>query len=230
MSNMAVPSPTNAAQAHSEQKAASSAAKLLDMNSFLTMFTTQLKYQDPTNPLESYELAAQLAQFSSVEKLTSIESSMSEIKSYLAALNNAQMTQAVGKDVTGSSNIIQVTDNQTTKAALDLDVDAAQVTARIISQSGETVRTLALGELASGEHDLKWDGRNDAGQKVASGIYAFEIEALGSDGNSLDAEPLVTGRAYALRMVDGNPYLVLDNENGPLLPTSSVKQISNPSA
>ncbi|NLI31304.1 MAG: hypothetical protein GX422_00780, partial [Deltaproteobacteria bacterium] len=54
---------TATALSGSQTTSGSSSSKTLDMDAFLTMFTTQLKYQDPTNPLESYELSAQLAQF-----------------------------------------------------------------------------------------------------------------------------------------------------------------------
>lgn len=202
----------------------------MDMNSFLTMFTTQLKYQDPSNPMESHELAAQLAQFSTVEKLTSLDSKLAEVQSYLAALNNAQMVQALGKEVTGASNIIQVTDDSVTKAGFQLGSDAAQTTVRILSSSGETVRTLTLGGTSSGQHSIDWDGKNDAGKKVPSGAYAFEVEATGSDGKALDVDTSVTGTAYAFRMVEGAPYLVLNNDNGVLLPTSAVKEIHNGTA
>ncbi len=230
MSDVSVQSSTNAAFSQAAPTAASSVANKLDMNSFLTMFTTQLKYQDPTNPMESHELAAQLAQFSSVEKLTGIEKSMSELQSYLSALNNSQMIQAVGKEITGASNVIQVSGDGVTRTGFQLGVGAVEATARILSQTGETVRVLSLGELASGQHSLQWDGKNDAGETVAPGIYTFEIDALGSDGRSLDVETSVKGTAYAFRMVEGMPFLVLDNEGGLLIPTSSVKQVNNPSA
>ena len=42
----------------------------LNMNSFLTMFLAQLQNQDPTNPMQSYELASQLAQFTTVQQLS----------------------------------------------------------------------------------------------------------------------------------------------------------------
>ncbi len=230
MADVTVQSSTGATFSQATQQAASSAANLLDMNSFLTMFTTQLKYQDPTNPMESHELAAQLAQFSSVEKLSSIQKSMTELQSYLMAMHNAQMIQAIGKEITGAGNVIQVSGDGVTKACFQLGLGAVQATARILSQSGETVRTLSLGELTAGEHELQWDGKNDAGQSVAAGIYTFEINAIGSDGKSLDVETSVTGTAYAFRMVQGLPFLVLDNEKGLLMPTSSVKQIRNSSA
>lgn len=230
MSDMTIPSSTSSAFSQVSQKGGSPATSMLNMNAFLTMFTTQLKYQDPTNPMQSYELAAQLAQFSSVEKLTSIEKSMSEMQSYLSALNNAQMIQAVGREITGASNIIQVTDDQITRSGFQLGARASEAAARIRTHTGEVVRTIAMGELAAGRHKLEWDGKNDAGQKVAPGLYAFEILAVGSDGKALDVDMSVSGTAYAFRMIDGVPFLVLDGENGLLIPTSSVKQVNNPSA
>jgi flagellar basal-body rod modification protein FlgD len=62
---------------------------LTDMNSFLRMFLTQLQYQDPTNPLESYELASQLAQFSTVERLNAVNSSIQQLEGYTMSVNNA---------------------------------------------------------------------------------------------------------------------------------------------
>lgn len=230
MSDMTVPPSTNAAFSQASQNGGPAAKSMLNMNAFLTMFTTQLKYQDPTNPLESYELASQLAQFSSVEKLTSIEKSMSEMQAYLSALNNAQMIQAIGKEITGASNIIQVTGDQITRSGFQLGVGASEAVARIRTPAGDVVRTIVLGELAAGRHKLEWDGKNDAGQRVAPGVYAFEILAFGNDGRAIDVDTSVSGTAYAFRMVDGAPFLVLDGENGLLMPTSSVKQVNNPAA
>jgi len=230
MSDMTIPSTTNTAFSQVSSKGGSAASSMLNMNAFLTMFTTQLKYQDPTNPMESYELAAQLAQFSSVERLTSIEKSMSEMQSYLSALNNAQMIQAVGREITGASNIIQVTGDQITRSGFQIGVGAGEAVARIRTQTGEVVRTIVLGELAAGRHKLEWDGKNDAGQKVAPGLYAFEILAYAKDGRPIDVDTSVSGIAYAFRMVEGAPFLILDGDNGLLMPTSSIKQVNNPSA
>jgi flagellar basal-body rod modification protein FlgD len=230
MSDLSVQSAGNAAFSQTAQTASTKGTNAMDMNSFLTMFTTQLKYQDPTNPLESYELAAQLAQFSSVEKLSSLDNKLSEMESYMAAMNNSQMIQAIGKEVTGTSNTIQVNDSGISKTSFQLGSDVAKTTVQILSASGEVVKTLSLGGLSSGEHSLNWDGTSDAGKKMPSGAYTFEITALKSDGTAADVDTSITGTAHAFRMVNGVPYLVLNNDNGILLPTSAVKQIKNTSA
>ena len=42
---------------------------------------------------------------------------------------------------------------------------------------GVTVRTLSRGWVDSGTHVVRWDGRNDAGRAVASGVYFCRLDA-----------------------------------------------------
>jgi flagellar basal-body rod modification protein FlgD len=198
----------------------------LGMNSFLTMFTTQLKYQDPTNPLESYELAAQLAQFSSVEKLTELNNNMKEVQSYLASLTNAQMINLIGKDVTGPNGTLQVKDGQATSAAYKLNA-AADVTVKIYDEDNVLVRTIKLGPQDAGSHEIKWDGCNDAGEKVAAGYYTSKVEAVDSDGKKLDIQPTIHGTVYSFRLEQGIPYLILNGPDGIRLPISEVQEVMN---
>ena len=59
---------------------------------------------------------------------------------------------------------------------------AADVTVRIYGQDGSIVRTLDLGRRAEGYHTgvadaAYWDGRNESGETVASGVYVYELQA-----------------------------------------------------
>ena len=225
--SQATPSTTQVSNQSSTEKTTSSQ---LDMNSFLTMFATQLQHQDPTNPLESHELAAQLAQFSTVEKLTSVDKKLYELELFMAALNNTQMKNAIGKQVTGAGNDIQVTEDGMTKAGFQLQDHAEKVIVKIHSETGETIRTITLEATAAGKHDLEWDGKNDAGEKVPEGSYTFEVTAVDGEGKDIDVTTTITGTAYSLRMVDGVAYLVLGNADGLLLPTGSVIEVQNGTA
>src|SRR5690242_19218011 len=66
-------------------------AGAMDSTAFMQMFLTQLKFQDPTNPLESYQLAAQLAQFSTLQEVTQTATTLENLQSYALATNNAEM-------------------------------------------------------------------------------------------------------------------------------------------
>lgn len=73
--------------------------KRLGKDDFLKLFTSQLKYQDPLKPLESTEFTAQMAQFSSLEQLFNLNSSMERLVAYQMSLNNGFATSLIGKTV-----------------------------------------------------------------------------------------------------------------------------------
>jgi flagellar basal-body rod modification protein FlgD len=198
----------------------------LGMNSFLTMFTTQLKYQDPTNPLQSHELAAQLAQFSSVEKLTELNTNLKEVKSHLASLTNAQMINLIGKEVTGLNGTLQANDGKVSSASYQLDAPAV-ATVKIYDEDGVLVRTISMGPQAAGRYEVKWDGRNDAGKKVADGSYSSKVEAVDGEGKKFDIKATIHGTVYSFRLEEGVPYLILNGSDGIKLPISEVQEVMN---
>ena len=69
----------------------------LGQDAFLKLLVTQLQHQDPLNPLEDSEFIAQLAQFSSLEKLTEMAASLERIED--AVNRNAQVTNLTGGEV-----------------------------------------------------------------------------------------------------------------------------------
>jgi len=205
----------------------------LDGNAFLTLFLTQLQYQDPTNPMESYEMAAQLAQFSSVEKLAGIGASLEELRSSIASLANAQMIDLIGKQVVAQANTLQVTGGTASNAAYSFDLDAGStgnVTIAIADENGNIVRTKALTSQAGGEYRVDWDGLDDAGNKVPDGPYTFAVKATDSGGNALNVTSTITGTAYSYRLDATTPYLVLDGPDGVKVPIGNLTEITQVSS
>lgn len=201
----------------------------LDGNAFLTLFLTQLQYQDPTNPMESYEMASQLAQFSSVEKLTNINSSLAELESALSSIGNAQMVGLIGKEVVAQSNALQVTGGTASNATYSFELDSgstADVTITISDENGSVVRTKTLSSQAGGDYKVDWDGLDDSGNKVSDGSYTFAVKALDSGGNSVDVTSTVTGTAYSYRLDQSSPYLILDGPDGVKVSTGSIMAIT----
>jgi flagellar basal-body rod modification protein FlgD len=66
---------------------------------FLKLFVTQLKNQDPMNPMDSAGFTAQLAQFSSLEQLTNNNSGITSLLAYQNSLQNASAANLIGKQV-----------------------------------------------------------------------------------------------------------------------------------
>lgn len=85
-----------AATAAVTSAAASSRTDGLGRDAFLQLLVTQLRNQDPLQPIENGEFLAQLAQFSSLEKLTDIETSIQELNQLLSDQQPATSSTQIG--------------------------------------------------------------------------------------------------------------------------------------
>jgi flagellar basal-body rod modification protein FlgD len=214
---------STAAQATSTT--ASTSNGQLNMDAFLKMFTTQLQYQDPSNPMESYELAAQLAQFSTLAEITKVNTNLQIEQAMLTSINNSQMVDLLGKQVTGVSDSIQLVDGETSKAQFSIEQASQNVTVNIYDENDNLVRAMSLGEVAAGQYDVAWDGKDNEGNTVPNGNYRFEVEALDSSGNSMEVTHTVQGTVFAFRIENGTPYLILDKSNGLKVPISVISDV-----
>jgi len=82
----------------------SGTSNLMGKDEFLKLFVTQMQYQDPLNPMDNTEFTAQLAQFSSLEQLTNLNSQMTDILTYENSLHNTISASLIGKNVTYSGD------------------------------------------------------------------------------------------------------------------------------
>ncbi len=197
---------------------------LSDMNAFLMLFTTQLQHQDPTNPMAAYEMAAQLAQFSTVEKLTQVHAQLQAQQNYLISINNSMGVQLLGKTVAALDNRLQLKDGIVSRAGFSLD-NGAQVEVTITDSSGKTVRTLSLGSVEAGRHEFTWYCKDNQGKSVPNGTYSFTVKATSSSGETVPVQSLVLGQVCGFVMEEGVNYVVLEQQGGLRVPVSFITSI-----
>lgn len=200
---------------------------LSNMNSFLMLFTTQLQHQDPTNPMDAYEMAAQLAQFSTVEQLTKVNTQLQAQQNYLTSINNAMGVQLLGKTVVAQDNRLQLKDGTVSRAGFSLE-SAAQVKVTITDSAGNTVRTLTLGSLEPGRHEFTWDGLDNQGKALPNGTYSFSVEATSASGETIAVQPWVTGEVCGFVMEQGVNYVLLEHNEGLRVPVSLITTVETP--
>jgi len=78
--------------------------KILSKDDFLKLFTMQLRYQNPLNPMDNTEFTAQLAQFSTLEQLQNMNTQISDLLLSQNSLQNMMTSNLIGKQVKISSN------------------------------------------------------------------------------------------------------------------------------
>ncbi len=185
----------------------------LDKDAFMTLLLTQMKNQDPTNPLKSHEMAAQLAQFTSLEKLSNIDSG---IQALAAAQNPAKDFDAlglIGKTVVANGAQISRTD---TKSGHDirfqLSGDAVKTELKIFDSEGKEVRVLQVNNLKSGKNSVFWNGQLEDGTPAKPGDYNVEVVAKSSNGAKVLAESKLEGRITGVSFSAKGPLLTVGNQ------------------
>ena len=183
----------------------------LGLNQFLTMLVAQLKYQNPLDPIEGTDFAAQLAQFSSLEQLFGVNDKLAEIQEGLNSQENGNVLDYIGKTVKTYDSTIFAKDGHAESGYYTLS-NRADVTIYIYNEDGLEVRKIYAGWQGAGEHDVAWDGRDSAGEVVDNGLYAFEVQARGEQGLIVPYESFVTGEVTGVTYESGSPYLMIGDK------------------
>jgi flagellar basal-body rod modification protein FlgD len=184
---------------------------VMGKDDFLRLLVAQLQSQDPMNPMDSTAFTAQLAQFSSLEQLQNINTSLGTIGTSQSVLTNSQAVSFIGKTVTAIGDTIDVQSGQSQSLQFSLDGNAAGSYLRIYDQQGNFIRQIETGTLPTGQNSVSWDGRDYLGGQAPDGTYTFEVEALDELGNSVPVTQFMTGQVTGVHFQNGLAYLQCGN-------------------
>lgn len=201
----------------------------LDKNAFLQLLVTQMKNQDPLNPASSDQMAAQLAQFSSLEQLQTMNSTLTgQTAGTNTLIQSIQTTAAMGtlgKYVTATGDALVVPNDGSDPTAIPVNatVNGADGTGvlTITDDSGKVVGTRNLGAVRAGAYTTTL---GDAAKGLPAGNYHFAINVTNSAGTVTAATTYTTGKVDSVQATSNGPVLIC----GPIaIPFSSVIEIKN---
>ena len=224
---MAVNSVSSAAQAlidatNSSSSAASSSNAMTDaQNRFLKLLTTQLKNQDPLNPLDNAQMTSQLAQISTVDGIEKLNATLQKLVASSVDGEALQAAALVGHQVMVAGSGLYLGDTGAV-GGLQLDASADAVTVSVKDPNGIVVRSLSLGNLDAGTHNFSWDCTNDAGVKAVNGNYSVSVAAT-RGGENLGTTALQLAAVSNINRSTQGVTLNLGNLG--LVALSDIKQI-----
>lgn len=173
---------TSAAQAKSAPAtAASKPAGAMDQNDFLRLMTTQLTTQDPFNPVDNTQMVAQMAQFSQVAGIAEINQSL---KTLVAGMGPGRLADAswIGRSVLAETDTATPLKDGSYGGELILPEAVDKLTVAYVDAGGVVVREESFGARGAGAVPFAWNGKNAAGETVASGPLKIVVTATrGSD-------------------------------------------------
>ena len=153
-----------------------------DMNTFLTLLTTQLQYQDPLDPMDTAEYTNQLVQYSNVEQAIQTNKKLDNLLSMSIYNLGVQATGYVGKTVQVLGDMMPL-DGGVAKSTYTLSKNVQECTILVKDADGNVVYTQS-GENAAGAHDFVWDGKNSAGEQMPDGVYQIVVNTSVAQGEA----------------------------------------------
>lgn len=186
---------------------------------FLKLLVTQLKNQDPMNPMENAELTSQLAQMSTVEGISKLNTTLSEMS---RTSQMAQGASLVGRTVLAEGDNLELTDSGAV-GGINLDFMADSVEVTIFDASGNAIRVLDLGKQEGGLVRFVWDGKDAGGTLQENGSYSFSISATAADA-PVNATVYGLGKVLSVSLNDTNEMDVEVSGMG-ILTLDKIKQV-----
>lgn len=200
-----------AKSAKSSTDASRKTGSALDKNQFMTLMVTQLKYQDPLNPSDNQQMAAQMAQFSSLEALQNMQTSMSDLGKSISSSVERQTSTNQALSTTSATTLIGNTVRvkrsslEHSGSATDISLNAkAGSELAIVDGAGKDVCTIPLDGTnddgtnildSNGDGTVTWNGKDQDGKPLLSGTYSLVVRdrATGRETGYAFDEGTVTG-------------------------------------
>lgn len=214
---------SNTVDADGGSKSATSQVKLQDeLNRFLNLLVTQLRHQDPLDPLDTNEFTSQLIQFASVEQQIQQNANLEKLLNLQETSQVAFMVNFIGTTVEVTGDTVPL-ENGEAEFTYALGVNATDVTITIMNSSGLTV-FVGQGETGVGKHEFTWDGKSASGAEQPDGVYTVVIGALERAGTLLEVEQTVFGRVTGAGVDEGAVSLFLSDVTVSMDDVLSVKE------
>ena len=191
-----------------------------DLNSFLTLLTSQLKNQDPLSPMDSTQFTNQLVQFSQVEQQITMNSNLGNLIGLTQQSIASNVVNYIGKTIEGPSSAAPLV-NGALKASYNLTAKAATVSIAVKDSKGDIVYS-KNGDATEGVHEFNWNGKDSNGVQKPDGTYSLEVTALAADGTTVDTSTTVFGKVTGVTSVGGVTTLLMGNIGIPMTQVLAV--------
>lgn len=201
--------------------------KSMDKDAFMKLMLTQMKHQDPTNPMQAHEMAAQLASFTSVEQLQNLNSTLESMKKAQAPLQQFETLNLIGKAVAGdSAQLTRTKEDSVHEFQYKTLKESADVTLKVKNSQGEVVRTFTMKNIKEGSNSFEWNGQDEKGVNQPPGEYSLEVEAKDRNGQKIGVETQFEGTITGVNFTPNGPLLLVGNRT---VKFNDVRKIVDPS-
>jgi flagellar basal-body rod modification protein FlgD len=196
----------------------------LSQSDFLSLLTTQLTHQDPTNPTDSNQFIGQMAQFSTVSGIKDLLTSFQSLSSSLTADQSLQAANLVGKTVSTPGNQAYLSAGGSVSGDFNLSTSTTDAKLTISNDSGSVVNQIDLGAFPAGTSPFHWDGKDSSGNSLPSGVYKIQITAM-QNGKNTAVNTNIQSLVESVSLQSGNGGFEINLHGLGSVPFSKVQSI-----
>lgn len=192
-----------------------------NFDQFLTLLTTQLKNQNPLDPLDTNQFTQELVQFSSVEQLIKQNATLTSLLTVSKTTTNTNALNFVGKQITADGASTQLAKG---KAEWSLSSPrSAQAVITIKDSSGATVYSTTQ-SLTAGSNSFQWNGKTTSGATAADGTYTISVDAKDVSGSGVTVSSEISGTVDQVDLTGDTPVLVIGDVRVPVEKVKTLRE------
>lgn len=188
---------------------------------FLKLLVTQIKNQDPLNPMDNAQVTAQMAQLSTVSGIEKLNATMQSLATSFMTSQTLQAAGLVGHGVMAAGSKVLL-DGGSAIGGVEFQQPVDKLLITIKDAAGNALHSVDLGPQKAGLIPFQWDGATDSGGIAPDGAYSFEVSAS-QGGNKVTTTPLAFGQVSSVSL--GAQGLSINVNGLGALALSDVKQI-----
>lgn len=196
----------------------------LGQEDFLTLMISQFRNQDPFEPLDNGEFLGQLAQFSTVNGISSLNSAFEGLAGSMQDNQALQAAGLVGHSVLAVTDIAHLEDDASVKGGIELESSAGNVQIDVTNGAGELVQRLNLGQQPPGLVRFTWDGNDSSGERADRGLYQLTARVI--RGTDIEGAPtVIEAEIQSVTLGQFGGGMTLNLVGGQDMPLGQVYQI-----
>jgi flagellar basal-body rod modification protein FlgD len=181
-----------------------------NFTAFLQLLTTQLKNQNPLDPLDTNQFTQQLVQFAQVEQQMKAND---QLASLVSLEKSAQATTALA--YVGSTVVVDGATTQLTADGATWSFNVAKPATATVTIKDQTGQTAYSGTFAvnPGEQRFTWDGRGNDGTLWPAGKYTLSATAVDANKQSVGISTEVQAQVDSVDLTQTPPLLSINGQN-----------------
>ena len=190
-----------------------------NFDQFLRLLTTQLKNQNPLDPLDTNQFTQQLVQFAQVEQQISMNQQLTTL---ITLQQTTQATQAIG--LAGATVVVGGDTAQLKNGIASWSFTPSKTSTATVTIKDATGQTAYTGSytVQPGQQNFAWDGKGNNGAQWPDGKYAMSVVAKDTAGQTVAVSTLVTGVVDSVDVSQTPPLLSIGGQTYTL---DQIKQI-----